>query len=620
MARPNRLLAAFAGLWKAVDWTRRLVVNLVFLALLFFLIAFLLSPSTVDIEDGSALLLAPSGDLVEQLWGDPSERLLMELLGQPTRVESLLRDLVDAVERARDDERIAMMVLDLELLAGGGLPKLERLREAVLDFRAAGKRVVAVGEFYFQPQYYLASAADEVVLDPMGGVLLTGYGFSRRYYREALDRIDAEWNVFRVGEYKSAVEPYLRNDMSPEAREAAETWLADLWASFRAPVAASRSRTPEDLDAYVNEFHLKLADHGGDMALLAQAEGLVDRLAARDEVRRSLIEEVGESDGDFRHVDYRSYLAAAGRPPGRGEGTVGVVVAAGTILDGRQPPGIIGGDSTAELIRQARESEEVAAVVLRVDSPGGSAFASEVIRREVELTRQAGKPVVASMGSVAASGGYWIAMSADQIWARPSTLTGSIGIYAMVPTFAGTLGKIGVSGDAVGTGPWAGRVAPELPLPEEVRQSLDLMIQRGYRDFVEKAAAGRRMTYEEVDRIARGRVWSGADALELGLVDRMGDLEEAVAAAAELAGLREGARTRLFEQQPSARARMIERFLSRLPAAPRRAAAGDGSAARWLQRLAGLPEAAALPRGRRGPYALWAHCLCDPRDGGIPLP
>jgi protease-4 len=458
---------------------------------------------------------------------------------------------------------VKVLALDLNRMAGGGLSKLQDLKLAIESFKKSGKPVVAFSDIYFQPQYYLASLADEVFVHPMGMVLLQGYGGYRRYYKEALDKIDARWNVFRVGEYKSAVEPYLRSGMSDEAREARREWLGDLWNSYRGDVAAARDLEPAVLESYVDEFHLRLEAHGGNGAQLALAEDLVDRVAARDEVRARLIELAGEDEdsGSFKQIGPLSYLAATEGTKREGEGVVGVVVAKGAILDGSQPPGTIGGDSTAALIRSLREDDDVKAVVLRVDSPGGSAFAAEIIRREVELTREAGKPVVASMGSVAASGGYWISMSADQIWASESTITGSIGIYAMIPTFERSLEKIGVRIDGVGTHPLAGAARIDRDLPPEASTAMQLLIDQGYRDFITKAAEGRGMEVDEIDRIARGRVWSGQDALDLGLVDHLGGLDQAIAAAAELAELEDDHKIRFVEEQPSRREQLLSWFL-----------------------------------------------------------
>jgi protease-4 len=538
------LRGAFTLLWTALDQIRRFAVNALFLVLLILLVGLLLADTRPQVEEGSALVVAPTGMLVEQLYSSPVEEAILDFMGQE-RPETLMKTLVEAIEKATDDDRIDVMYLDLDKM------------------QAAGKTIIASADYFGQPQYHLAAVADEVYLHPMGMVFLTGYGSYRRFYREVLDRLEVDWNVFRVGEYKSAVEPYLRDDMSPEAKEARLAWLNELWIAYRQDVAEARGLETEAIEDYVDNIASLLSDHDGQAAELARATGLVDEVAHHDQVRERLIELVGEDEGteSFRQIGFRSYLEAVEQREEGMEGAVAVVVAKGPILGGTQPAGRIGGRSTARLIRQAREDENVKALVLRVDSPGGSSFASEVIRREVELTREAGKPVIASFGGVAASGGYWISMPADEIWAHPTSITGSIGIFAMVPTFQRTLAKLGVHNDGVGTSNLAGTLRPDRELPAEAALAIQEMIEWGYQDFITKAAAGRHMTVEEIDRVARGRVWTGRDALRLGLVDHLGGLEEAIAAGAARAGLGEDFETVYFEKEPSSTDRLLSQFL-----------------------------------------------------------
>jgi protease-4 len=595
---------AFALLWTALDQTRRFAVNAVFLVLLILLVGLFFADTRPRVEEGSALVVAPTGVLVEQLYSSPAEQAILGYLGQE-RPETLMKTLLEAIEEAKDDDRIDVMYLDLDKMQGGSLSKLQTLGTALEEFKAAGKTIIASAEYYGQPQYHLAAVADEVFLHPMGMVFLTGYGSYRRYYRDALDMWEIDWNVFRVGEYKSAVEPFLRNDMSPEAKESRLAWLSELWVAYRQDVAEARGLETEAIEGYVQNLPTLLSDHDGQAAELAKAIGLVDEVAHRDQVRDRLIELVGEDEESksFRQIGYRSYLEAVEKRKQAEEAAVAVVVAKGTILGGSQPAGRIGGKSTARLIRQARENDKVKALVLRVDSGGGSTFASEVIRREVELTREAGKPVVASFGSVAASGGYWISMPADEIWAHPTSITGSIGIFAMVPTFQRTLAKLGVHNDGVGTSNLAGTLRPDRELPAEAALALQEMIDWGYRDFITKAAAGRHMTVEEIDRIARGRVWTGRDALRLGLVDHLGGLEEAIAAGAARAGLGDDYEIVYFEKEPSSTDRLLSQFLG------------------WLATRAGLPlvtllEPLAGPDDglqiTDDPKGLFAYCFCEP--------
>jgi protease-4 len=556
------LRGAFTLLWTALDQIRRFAVNALFLVLLILLVGLLLADTRPQVEEGSALVVAPTGMLVEQLYSSPVEEAILDFMGQE-RPETLMKTLVEAIEKATDDDRIDVMYLDLDKMQGGSLSKLQTLRTALEEFQAAGKTIIASADYFGQPQYHLAAVADEVYLHPMGMVFLTGYGSYRRFYREVLDRLEVDWNVFRVGEYKSAVEPYLRDDMSPEAKEARLAWLNELWIAYRQDVAEARGLETEAIEDYVDNIASLLSDHDGQAAELARTTSLVDEVAHHDQVRERLIELVGEDEGteSFRQIGFRSYLEAVEQREEGMEGAVAVVVAKGPILGGTQPAGRIGGRSTARLIRQAREDENVKALVLRVDSPGGSSFASEVIRREVELTREAGKPVIASFGGVAASGGYWISMPADEIWAHPTSITGSIGIFAMVPTFQRTLAKLGVHNDGVGTSNLAGTLRPDRELPAEAALAIQEMIEWGYQDFITKAAAGRHMTVEEIDRVARGRVWTGRDALRLGLVDHLGGLEEAIAAGAARAGLGEDFETVYFEKEPSSTDRLLSQFL-----------------------------------------------------------
>ncbi|MCV2217723.1 signal peptide peptidase SppA [Thauera sp. Sel9] len=535
------------GLFRFIFATLRLfvrtldfVVRGLFYAMLVFgvgmVVAFFFRPEP-EIPAGSALLLRPGGAIVEQAVFDGP----LDLLGSggtPTG-QNVLADLLEAVRLAKDDARISALVIETDQLMAGGFSKLGELRDAILDFKASGKPVLARGERFTQGQYYLATAADEVHLSPDGFVLLHGLSRYGAYFKDALDKLGVKMHVFRVGEYKSFSEPFTRNDMSDEDRAASRDLLDGVWAMLRDDVAAARKLAPEAIDAHVNDYRDALAAAGGDGALAARNAGLVDRFSTRDEWRARLIERVGTKshNSDPRMVDVDRYLAVArSKQPQHGE-QVAVLVAQGAIVDGREPAGVVGGDTFAELIRAVRNDDQVKALVLRIDSPGGSAWASEVIRRELELTRKAGKPVIASMSSVAASGGYWIAAGADEIWAAPATLTGSIGIFAMFPEFSEPLQRLGINIDGVATAPLAGALDPRRPLSPAAAEAMQLGIEHGYRRFIDVVAKARDMKQGEVETVARGRVWLGAAASELGLVDQTGGLEAAVAAAAARAGL-----------------------------------------------------------------------------------
>jgi protease-4 len=556
------LIEAFGLFWRGLDQARRLVVNLLFILLVLGLVSWWLADERSKVPERAALVVDPVGALVEQLYGTPDERAVLKLLGR-YRPESLLRTLRQAVRAAGEDERVQALYLDLNRLGGAGLSTLQTLGRDLEEFKKSGKPVLAAADVYSQSRYYLAASADEIMVHPMGLVWLPGFSSYRNYYKEALDRFEVDWNVFRVGEYKSAVEPYLRSEMSPEARQNRRQWLDELWEVYRTDLSAARGLSRDAISAYSNDFHRRMGDHAGNAAAVALAEGLVDHVVNRDEVRDRLIEIVGEDEKShsYHRIDYLTYLEAIDLASEESENVVAVVVAKGLIYNGRRPPGSIGGDSTAELIRTARNDESVKALVLRVDSPGGSSFASEIIRREIEVTRAAGKPVVVSMGSVAASGGYWISMSADQIWAHPTTITGSIGIYAMAPTFQRTLGKLGIRNDGLGTGPFAGTLRPDRGLPDEAKEAMQLGIEAGYQDFIGRVAAERGMTVEEVDRVAQGQVWTGARARDLGLVDELGDLDEALEAAAEKAGVSEDYRVAYIERKAGTTSRLLAALL-----------------------------------------------------------
>ncbi len=564
--RKNPLVRALNGTWRAIDVSRKVAVNLVFLAIVIAVLVVVFSSEDPKIADTTALVIAPQGQLVEQLTAKSIEQMVEEVRGTATP-ETLLKDVVDAIEAGKDDDRVQVLLLDLSSFGGARLTKLQDVGEAIDDFRTSGKKVVAIADEYNQDAYYLAARADEIVMHKMGAVVLEGFGRYRMYYKEGIDKLGLDVHVFKVGTYKSATEPYLRDDMSEYAREANAEWLGDLWRIYLGDVAAARGTTPERLDEYAQEFARFAVEADGDTAKAALDFGLADQALTRVETRDYLIGLVGEDDEthSYNRVVFTDYLKTVdddrfGRKA-KGD-RVGIIVARGTILDGTQPAGTIGGDSTAALIRQARNDDDVKAIVLRVDSGGGSAFASEVIRRECEAARAAGKPVIASMGSVAASGGFWISTSSDQIWAHPSTITGSIGIFGIIPTYQRPLANIlGIHVDGIGTAPLAG-VRMDRELPPEVGVVIQQIIEHGYREFLTRVAESRGMTTEEVDKIAQGRVWSGTDAYDLGLVDHLGDLDDAVRAAAELAGLGDDYAVSYIEKEEEFKDKVLRELLA----------------------------------------------------------
>jgi protease-4 len=409
-----------------------------------------------------------------------------------------------------------------------------------------------------QEQYYVAAHADEIYLDPLGLVGIDGYERYRTYYKDLFDKLGVSVNLFRVGAYKSAAEVYVRTDMSPEDREESVAYLNALWLNYRTAVAKARGLTPEDISKYVANAVPALLAAKGDAARVALDAKLVTGIKSSLDVERRMVELVGSDDEDapkdkveagdtelgetYNSTSFEDYLRlvqAEQRARGAGKKKIGVIVASGEILDGSQPPGAIGGDSTAELVREARSDDDIKAIVIRVDSPGGSVFASEQIYREVRAAQKDGKPVIVSMGDLAASGGYYIATSADEIWAHPATITGSIGIFGAIPTFEGTLGKIGVNVDGVGTTHLSGQLRIDRPMGEDAKKLLQSLIERGYEEFLGHVADGRKKTRDQVHEIAQGRVWIGTDAKSNGLVDHLGLFDEATKAAAKRAKLEE---------------------------------------------------------------------------------
>ncbi|MBP7366258.1 MAG: signal peptide peptidase SppA [Pseudoxanthomonas sp.] len=561
--RPNPVARFFVGLWDVMNFTRRLILNLLFFGLLLLvLIVFLAavgkgSSGVVPVHERTTLVIAPEGRLVEQYTTDPLTRAVARALGDTSAEEVQLRDLLRAIEAARDDKNIERVLLNLDKLQPAGMASTREVAQALGGLRASGKQVVAFGEGITQAQYLLAAQADEIYLDPMGGLMLEGLARYRQYFRTALqDKLGVDMHLFRVGEFKSAAEPYILDAASPEAKEADLYWMNDLWQRYLADIGAARKLDPAQLAAQIDALPEGIEAAGGDIARHALEMKLVDGLKTREELDQ-LLTERGLADEDdehgFRSVSLGGYLAHLDgrRLPIDKRPQVAVVVAEGEITGGEQPAGSIGGVSTAALLRQVRDDEHVQAVVLRVDSPGGEVFASEQIRREVEQLKAAGKPVVVSMGDLAASGGYWISMNADRIYADPSTITGSIGIFGMFPNFTRTLDKIGVHTDGVSTTRIAGAFDVTRPLDPQVGRVVQAVIDKGYADFTGKVADARGKSVEQVDEVARGRVWSGAQAKERGLVDEMGNLGQAITDAAGRAELEQDKYQVVYVDKPA---------------------------------------------------------------------
>jgi protease-4 len=607
------LRSFFSGLWRGLDALRK-ALHLILLLVIFGVLVGLLRGSVPRIPSKAALLIAPEGQLVEQLSGEPLARAIQETRGETHR-ETLLWDLTDSIRAAASDPRIPALALDLEKFEGGTQPTLEELTAALREFRASGKKVIAYGAEFTQERYYLASQADEILLDPMGFVLIEGYDRYRMYLKDALDKLGVEINVFRVGAFKSAVETYTRTNMSAEDREESRTYLGALWNSYQESVTRARKLPPDALTKYVGSLSKTVPAAGGDAARVALQASLASALKTRIEYEQRLIGLVGKDDnnGSFKSVsvdDYVRYARAQKKLKAGGKPRIGVIVAEGDILDGEQPPGSIGGETLARLIRQARTDKDVKALVLRVDSPGGSVLASEQIYRELVALRGAGKPVVVSMSGYAASGGYYISAPADEIWASPATITGSIGIFAIIPTLDRTLGKVGVSVDGVGTTPLSGQLRIDRPLGEDARTLLQSTVSRGYDEFLERVASGRKKSRDEVDSIAQGRVWAGTDARRLGLVDQLGSFNDAAKAAARRAKVTDYA-LEFIEPELTWAQTFAMQLKSRFTALLLHAGPGEAALAQLAQRLDPVTREAQRLAQFTVPNRLYAYCFCE---------
>lgn len=543
--KPSVIKRVFRKLWTVINTLRKVCLNLVFFLFLILLYNVLTNDSdVVKIPAKTALVLDFYGDIVEQKRTvAPTDAILNEALNQQEEnPEMLITDIKLVIKKAKSDDRIHTLVIYPQNLRRASLPHLQEVALAIADFKESGKEVVSFGDYFSQDQYYLAALADKVWLNPEGGVMLEGFGRYRTYYKAALEKLNVSQHIFKVGTYKSAIEPYIRDDMSEYAKEANKAWLDHLWGNYKQDIGKHRDIDVNDFDETAKGIVIKLEKAKGSFAEYALQNKLVDELRTREQIRIDMIEKVGaDAKGvGFSQIRFKDYLKAnkpAVTMVNPLTDKVAVIVAKGTILNGTQKPGTIGGDSTAKLLRKARLDDKVKAVVLRVDSPGGSAYASEIIRQEIELIKASGKPVVASMATYAASGGYWISASANEIWASPNTITGSIGIFGMFMTFEKALDKIGVHTDGVGTTDLVG-VGVSRPLNEDIGNIIQMSIERGYANFINLVAENRNMLPADVDKIAQGRVWTGTKALELGLVDKLGNLDDAIDSAAKQAGLK----------------------------------------------------------------------------------
>ncbi|MFY8206029.1 MAG: signal peptide peptidase SppA [Arenimonas sp.] len=621
-AKPGPIRTFFQFLWNAVNFTNHLVFNLIMLVILISILAVISAgmsaKSFTPLRDNTALVLDLEGVLVEQRTVDSISTALAEAQGGGER-EILLRDVLSIIKAAKKDPHITHLVLNTDGYNAPGMASTREIAAALKDFKTSKKPVYAFADNYEQKQYLLAAQADKIFLDPEGAFFPEGLGRYRLFYREALqDKLGLDVHLFRVGEYKSAAEPYILDAASEESKQADLYWMNDIWQRYLQQVGKARGIAPEAISAAINELPQRLAAVKGDLAQLALNEKWVDGLKTAYEMEEYLVDQgvaFDDESGSFQQIDMIDYLGHVNskqmaKPQSN---AVAVVVAQGEIVDGEQPQGMVGGVTTSALIRAAREDEEIKALVLRVDSPGGSVFASEQIRREVELTKAAGKPVVVSMANVAASGGYWISMNADRIYADESTITGSIGIYGLMLRAPRTLEKIGVRSDGVTTTPWAGAFDMTRPLDEPTKQVVQSVIEHGYSQFIGKAAKARKQTPEAIDVNARGRVWSGFQAKEKGLIDAFGGLQTAIDDAAARAKLGKNDYRVDYIEEPMS---PFEQFLSNL--------AGNSETQgliRWASPALGLIQQTRMGRQIRAdlqwldrntgkPVNAIAHCFC----------
>jgi len=620
-AQPGPIRSFFGFIWSAVNFTNHLVFNIIMLFVLLIIIALvfagLSSKSFAPLKDKTALVLDLEGRLVEQRTADTISSIIAEAQGEGREIQ--LRDIITVIEEAKTDPKISHLVLNTDGFEASGMASIREIAKALQDFKTSKKPVYAFANGYEQKQYLLAAQADKVYMDPYGSFMPEGLGRYRLFYREALqDKLGLDVHLFRVGEFKSAAEPYILDAASAESKQADLFWMNDIWQRYLAQVGKSRNIDPAQITLAINDMPARLQAVDGNLAQWALKEKWVDGLKTAYEMEQLLVELGVAEDKEnhsFQRIDFMEYLGHVNSRhiASANKDSVAIVVAQGEITDGEQPPGTVGGESTSALIRAAREDDDVKALVLRVDSPGGGVFPSEQIRREVELTKASGKPVVVSMANVAASGGYWISMNADRIYADESTVTGSIGIFGLMIRAPRALEKIGVRSDGVTTTPWGGAFDISRPLEEPARQVIQSVIEHGYAQFIGNVSKARGQTYEQIDANARGRVWSGAQAKEKGLVDAMGGISDAVADAAARAKLQKGAFDVEYIETPLS---PFEQFLENLS----RNSATQGLVRNFAPAL-GLINQTALGRqvshdllwlNRQGskPLNAVAHCFC----------
>ncbi|WP_373819728.1 signal peptide peptidase SppA [Glaesserella sp.] len=538
------MLSFLKGVYQVFRCIREFVMSLFFI--LFVLICFVLTTlwgieansqkQPIEFDKG-ALMLNLDGYLADNHdeFSDFHRFLQSEFGGTEEVLKISTFDVVRALSKARTDDQVTGLVLDLTYFEGGDIPSLNFVGKEIERFKQSGKPVIAVGEYYSQSQYYLASFANKIYLNKAGFVDLHGLSYSNLYFKSLFEKIEAVPHIFRVGTYKSAVEPFMRDDMSPEARANAQLWLGKLWKNFSTDIAKNRNVKAENVVPEASQYIEQFRQAKGDEAQYALNQKLVTETVTTAQMQQLLIEQFGEnSEGQYNHINFFDYVTGlTDRFDVQADNKIAVINVEGEIVWGESDEYVAGSDSIVPLLRAAREDDSVKGVILRINSPGGSAMASELIRQEAEAIQLAGKPVVASMGGMAASGGYWIAATSDKIIASPNTLTGSIGIFGLAVTFEKTAKNLGVSEDGVETSPLA-NMSGLKTLSNEVGEVIQIGIEHGYDRFLDLVSSGRKMPKNEVDKVAQGQVWLGESAFEKGLVDKLGDFDEAYLTVTEL--------------------------------------------------------------------------------------
>lgn len=599
------MLKVLKTCWRGLDFLRRLTLNLVFLLILGAIVFAFFYEKPVSVPNNAVLLVTLSGQVVEEDDFDGQGTFSSMVDGSDSFTR--LRDVTRALSLAAEDKRIAAVHFRVQDLQKAGLASLREIGAAMDRVKAAGKKITVWSTGYSQIQYAVAAHANEVFVHPMGGVMLKGLSGTRLYWGSALKELGVTVHVYRAGDYKSAPEIFVRSEPSKESLAADRFWMKDIWWQYTANIESSRGLMPGAVDKVIATYPELLEKAQGDMSRVALDQSLIDSVHTADEVIDILRTRMGwKSATEERLLDYRLYLEAAETVPSGKR--VAVVTIEGEIKDGGDGPGMTGERDAVQRIRAVRESPDYAALVVRIDSPGGSPVASELIRRELELVKKAGKPVVASFGDYAASGGYWVALGSDTIVTDPMSITGSIGVFGMMPTFEKAIDRLSLGTGGVATSPLADAMNPLKSVTPEYGKMMELSVARIYRDFISLVAKGRKMDEQKVAALAQGRVFTGRQAIDMGLADTLGGLDVALAKAAEMANV-PGAQAEFIERDGSGLSVMVMRLM-------RRAMVETGFAE--AMRLA-TPAVQVLEPVQRlqqtvsGSMPLYAHCLCTPQ-------